>query len=156
MPKYFPDDLFALVGEKDRPPYRWFLIGPVRSGTSPHIDPLATSAWNTLLVGRKRWVLFPPETDKDVVKGKMFMKKGEDDEPIVRAGNLWRGFVVVAVCGVGWQAACVVPARTRLLVNLDAASGLKRGKRSLHLFWWLPPCRTTSITCCPASRPTRL
>jgi len=82
VPKYFPDDLFRIVGEKRRPPYRWFLVGPKRSGTCVHIDPLGTSAWNTVLSGRKLWVLFPPGTSKKIVKGKKCILKGEDDEAI--------------------------------------------------------------------------
>eukprot|EP01031_Cornospumella_fuschlensis_P031830 gene31830-38488_t len=82
LPSYFPDDLFSLVGEKKRPPYRWFLIGPERSGSTVHIDPLGTSAWNTLISGRKRWVLFRPGVAKSIVKGKDVIKKGEDDEAI--------------------------------------------------------------------------
>lgn len=82
VPSYFPEDLFELVGESRRPPYRWFLIGPKRSGTTLHIDPLGSSAWNTLLVGRKRWVLFPPDVPKSLVSGKKHVKRDEDDEAV--------------------------------------------------------------------------
>ena len=75
-------DLFSLVGERRRPPYRWLLMGPRRSGTCVHIDPLGTSAWNTVVSGRKLWVLFPPGVPKSVVKAKKQIKHGEDDEAI--------------------------------------------------------------------------
>lgn len=82
VPHVFLDDLFSLVGERRRPPYRWFLVGPARSGTCVHTDPLGTSAWNTIIRGRKRWVLFPPSTPKRVAKALDVLLPGEDDEAV--------------------------------------------------------------------------
>eukprot|EP00756_Hemistasia_phaeocysticola_P023545 Hpha_TRINITY_DN15900_c0_g15::TRINITY_DN15900_c0_g15_i1::g.73772::m.73772/K11323/JMJD6; histone arginine demethylase JMJD6 len=82
VPGYFPDDFMALAGEEGRPPYRWLLLGPKRSGTPVHIDPLVTSAWNTLLRGRKRWVLMKPSTTRKVAKGRGVMRSDEDDEAV--------------------------------------------------------------------------
>ena len=68
-PPHFGPDLFRLLGEVRRPPYRWLLIGPPRSGSALHTDPLATAAWNTCVDGVKRWALFPPGTPRSAVKG---------------------------------------------------------------------------------------
>eukprot|EP00730_Choanoeca_flexa_P006096 TRINITY_DN12084_c3_g2_i12.p1 TRINITY_DN12084_c3_g2~~TRINITY_DN12084_c3_g2_i12.p1 ORF type:complete len:489 (+),score=85.72 TRINITY_DN12084_c3_g2_i12:118-1584(+) len=52
-------DLLALLGAQ-RPAYRWLICGPERSGSSWHVDPNATSAWNGLIKGKKRWIFCPP------------------------------------------------------------------------------------------------
>ena len=65
MHEYFEDNVFKLLGENDRPPFRWMLVGPPRSGSRMHQDPLGTSAWNTNIMGLKRWVFFPPSEDID-------------------------------------------------------------------------------------------
>lgn len=78
VPDYFKEDLFSTLGSV-RPDYRWFLVGPARSGSAFHqgiwltnnqnidsldlsiiADPNRTAAWNALISGRKRWILFPP------------------------------------------------------------------------------------------------
>jgi len=74
VPRCFSDDLFSLVDNLhedsqvvERPPWRWILIGPQRSGTGMHVDPLWTNAWVTVLTGLKRWMLFPPETSPEAI-----------------------------------------------------------------------------------------
>ena len=53
-------DLFSLLGKEKRPDHRWIIIGPKRSFSNFHIDPNATHAWNAPIVGRKRWIFYPP------------------------------------------------------------------------------------------------
>ncbi|XAR62141.1 hypothetical protein NMG60_11016777 [Bertholletia excelsa] len=60
VPHLFQEDFFDVIDRDKRPAYRWLIIGPERSGASWHVDPALTSAWNTLLCGRKRWALYPP------------------------------------------------------------------------------------------------
>lgn len=60
LPDVFSEDLFSVLGSR-RPHFRWLIIGPPRSGSSFHIDPNATSAWNAAIRGRKKWLFFPPD-----------------------------------------------------------------------------------------------
>eukprot|EP00521_Asterionellopsis_glacialis_P011047 CAMPEP_0195307514 /NCGR_PEP_ID=MMETSP0707-20130614/37753_1 /TAXON_ID=33640 /ORGANISM="Asterionellopsis glacialis, Strain CCMP134" /LENGTH=413 /DNA_ID=CAMNT_0040371765 /DNA_START=102 /DNA_END=1344 /DNA_ORIENTATION=- len=53
-------DLFQLLGEGKRPDHTWLIMGSQRSGSSFHFDPNATHAWNAAIVGRKRWIFYPP------------------------------------------------------------------------------------------------
>lgn len=84
VPDFFPHDFFDLVNSHSKPPYRWWSIGPRRSGTTVHSDPLGTAAWNAVTHGRKRWVLFEPSVPGRFAKGKDVINKDtEDDEPIM-------------------------------------------------------------------------
>ena len=82
IPEYFPDDYLNLVGKDNKPPHKWFCMGPKRSGTTVHRDPMGTAAWNAVTMGVKRWVLFEPQEDKTLVKARKYKQKGEDDEAI--------------------------------------------------------------------------
>ncbi|CEM32257.1 unnamed protein product [Vitrella brassicaformis CCMP3155] len=57
-PQYFAEDMFALLPQ--RPNFRWLLIGNRRSGSKWHVDPNATSAWNGVIRGAKKWFMLPP------------------------------------------------------------------------------------------------
>jgi len=88
IPKCFSSDIFSSITiekkktektknyEEARPPWRWILIGPERSGTGLHVDPLWTNAWVTVIQGKKRWMLFPPDTPRE----KIGMTDDEMDE----------------------------------------------------------------------------
>jgi hypothetical protein len=61
VPAYFSAerDLFGLLGEGGRPDYRWLIAGGPCSGSTFHIDPNGTSAWNAVLRGSKKWIMAP-------------------------------------------------------------------------------------------------
>jgi histone arginine demethylase JMJD6 len=77
--------------------HRWMILGPQNSGSNLHIDPLGTSAWNMLLIGRKLWVLFPPHTQESALKSaqRMAMTRSSDEEKAAgeREGDY---------CAAGW------------------------------------------------------
>mmetsp|Transcript_10918 Transcript_10918/g.30889 ORF Transcript_10918/g.30889 Transcript_10918/m.30889 type:complete len:251 (-) Transcript_10918:656-1408(-) len=60
VPEYFAEDLFSSLGEDKRPDYRWLIIGAEKSGSTFHKDPNSTSAWNAVVSGSKKWILYPP------------------------------------------------------------------------------------------------
>ena len=60
VPPEWAGNLRAHTPAHPRPPYRWLLVGPRRSGSTVHVDPLGTSAWNAVVSGEKLWTLWEP------------------------------------------------------------------------------------------------
>lgn len=73
VPQQFCEDLFSVLGESNRPDYRWLIMGPERSGSSFHKDPNATAAWNAVVKGSKKWVLFPPHVTPPGQRSELFV-----------------------------------------------------------------------------------
>lgn len=73
-PSCFGEDFFELFGDK-RPDHRWLIIGPVRSGSTFHKDPNATSAWNAVIRGSKYWIMFP----RSVLPPGVYMSQDESE-----------------------------------------------------------------------------
>jgi len=62
VPVFFQNDFYNTSPQirEFYPNFRHFIIGGARTGTNLHVDPKSTSAWNTLLMGKKKWAIFPP------------------------------------------------------------------------------------------------
>ncbi len=73
-PHFFETDYFDLLPFDRRPPQRWLCIGPQGSGTTMHTDPISTNAWNTLIHGRKYWLIMSSNVPEDIADGSRFMK----------------------------------------------------------------------------------
>mmetsp|Transcript_8074 Transcript_8074/g.12252 ORF Transcript_8074/g.12252 Transcript_8074/m.12252 type:complete len:263 (+) Transcript_8074:53-841(+) len=78
----FCEDHLARLGPEKRLHWRWLLVGAARSGTPLHVNPLATSAWNMVLHGRKRWILFPPTLERPLPPGVEEEEADEEDEDL--------------------------------------------------------------------------
>ncbi|XP_023346240.1 bifunctional arginine demethylase and lysyl-hydroxylase PSR isoform X1 [Eurytemora carolleeae] len=61
VPWSIPEDLFKSCGVLTD--YQWIAISSSNTGTDLHLDPVLTSAWNTLLAGRKLWVVLPKDIE---------------------------------------------------------------------------------------------
>lgn len=70
LPNFFCSWLNKLPNRL-RPKFLSFYIGPKQSASPLHVDILSTSAWNTVYVGKKIWVFYPPSEKHNLYVGKV-------------------------------------------------------------------------------------
>jgi len=118
FPKYF-FDWFTLLPPFMRLPYPRIFIGPKGAITPLHVDIWGTHAWLSQLVGRKRWILFPPE-QKDL----LYDFQVDPSQPDFERFPLARHATPVE-CTIGPGETVWVPSNwSHWVVSLDAAISL--------------------------------
>eukprot|EP00003_Mantamonas_plastica_P013814 TRINITY_DN2400_c0_g1_i4.p1 TRINITY_DN2400_c0_g1~~TRINITY_DN2400_c0_g1_i4.p1 ORF type:complete len:177 (-),score=57.00 TRINITY_DN2400_c0_g1_i4:117-647(-) len=58
---------------------RWIFMGAQGSGSAMHSDTFYSSAWLSVLQGRKRWIMYPPSSLSDEAEVDAFYPDKEDD-----------------------------------------------------------------------------
>jgi hypothetical protein len=61
LPECLAEDWLRELPQGLCPTLLWMFIGPAGTGSKLHLDVGYSSAWNAQILGRKRWLLFPPE-----------------------------------------------------------------------------------------------
>lgn len=59
------ENWFDMLPFELRPKVKFIFMGGSKTCTTVHVDPFQTSAWNTLLIGEKVWLFFPPSMSFD-------------------------------------------------------------------------------------------
>lgn len=87
------------------PRHRWFLVGHKGCGLTLHQDPHATSAWNALIHGRKRWAVLPPDTPLALVHPgvRECQEAGEGVEAHVGSAQDWFDSVLPGLQDAGTE-----------------------------------------------------
>ena len=133
VPEPFAEDLFSVLGDA-RPDHRWIIIGPSRSGSTFHQDPNATCAWNAVVSGSKKWVLYPPSVTPPGVRPSA---DGADVASPVSLPEWFLSFYEHKAAAGRAPAECVVRAGEilfvprqwwHLAINLEVKEGGARGR----------------------------
>jgi ribosomal protein L16 Arg81 hydroxylase len=128
-PKYFYD-WFALLPSFMRLRYPRIFIGPKGAVTPLHVDIWGTHAWLSQLVGRKRWILFPPDQ-----ASLLYNYTVDPDRPDFERFPLYRNARPVE-CTIGPGETIFVPGGwAHWVVSLDATISLSANYMGPGAFW---------------------